>query len=104
MLVKEVSVTLICGQQKNRDDQPTAASLFTKGSMISCVYCDQSHPPASCTTVSDIEIRKQRLKKAGRCFIFLNDFIWDVIATQACAVSNVMDGIMLASAKIHRSR
>ena len=74
---RAVSVTLIGGQQKKshaRDVQPTAASLFTKGSMVSCVYCDQSHPSASCTTVSDIETHKQQLKKAGRCFICLKQF------------------------------
>ena len=74
---RAVSVISVSGQQKKshaRDGQPTAASLFTKGSMVSCVYCDQSHPPASCTAVSDIETRKQRLKKAGRCFICLKRF------------------------------
>ena len=74
---RAVLATSVNGQQKKshaRDNQPTAASLFTKGSMISCVYCDQSHPSTSCPTVSDIETRKQRLKKTGRCFVCLKRF------------------------------
>ena len=38
---RAVSVTSFSGQQKSRarDGQLTAASLFTKGSKVSCVYC-----------------------------------------------------------------
>jgi hypothetical protein len=41
---RATSVISISGQQKShvRNDQPTAASLFIKGSTISCDYCDQS--------------------------------------------------------------
>ena len=58
----------------SKDGQPTAASLFTKGSVISCVYCDQNHQSASCRMVTDAETRKQRLRRTGRCFICLKRF------------------------------
>ncbi len=33
-----------------------------------CSYCQQSHPSASCSTVTDVAARKQSLKVSGRCF------------------------------------
>ena len=52
------------------DGQLTATSLFTKGSVISCVYCDQNHQSSSCKVMTDVETRKQQLQKTGRCFMF----------------------------------
>lgn len=80
-----------------RDSQPTAASLYMKGSTVSRVYCDQSHPSVSCTTVSDVESCKQRLKKAGRCFICLKRFHVGCNCHSTLHFSKC-NGIMLASA------
>ena len=43
---RAVLVPVIGGQPRKphaKDNQPTAASLFTKGSTASCVYCDRLH-------------------------------------------------------------
>ena len=54
---------------------PTASTLFS-GSRDSkadpqCCYCRQSHPSASCTSVTNPAARKQVLKSSGRCFNYL---------------------------------
>ena len=33
-----------------------------------CCYCGQPHFPTSCSIITDIEARKQSLRKSGRCF------------------------------------
>ena len=35
------------------------------------MYCNQSHPSGSCTTVTDIAAWKEILRKAGRCYTCL---------------------------------
>ena len=50
--------------KKSRDFPATRTML----SSDACSYCDQGHSSSSCTTVTDIESRKQILKKSGRCF------------------------------------
>jgi len=70
------SVGVIAGPVKkhhsSRDVQHTAASLFTKGSTVVCVYCDQNHQSASCKAVPDVDARKQQLWRIGRYFICLS--------------------------------
>ena len=50
--------------KKSRDFPATRTML----SSDACSYCDQGHSSSSCTTVTDINSRKQILKKSGRCF------------------------------------
>ncbi len=46
----------------------TATTLVSKESVQACCYCDQEHRPTDCTTVSEVDARKQILRKAGRCY------------------------------------
>ena len=52
-------------------DPPTAAVLLTRESGPTCSYCSQSHSSNTYRTVTNVETRKQILKKAGRCFVCL---------------------------------
>lgn len=54
--------------KKPSRDQPTAATLFTGNSSPSCCYCQQTHLSSACKVVTQVEARKQILRKAGRCF------------------------------------
>ena len=59
------------GQRKNSEQNlPTATTLMSNAapSAFMCCFCQQPHPPAKCTTVTQIEARKQILKRNGRCF------------------------------------
>ena len=50
---------------------PTAVTLVTKGLPTSaprCCYCDQMHSPIECTEVTEVDKRKQLLRKAGCCY------------------------------------
>ena len=54
----------------------TAANLVSCNSeltndQVECVYCGQGHTSGSCSTVSDIAVRKEILRKAGRCYTCL---------------------------------
>ena len=57
-----------------RTTRERPSALHTGGAVLSCVYCGQGHHSETCKSVSDIEERKQWLKKAGRCFICLRKF------------------------------
>ena len=46
---------------------PTLNSFMTTN-QVSCAYCSQSHPSASCRLISIVEDRKQALMKSERCF------------------------------------
>ena len=59
------------GQRKNAEQNfPTATTLVSNmaPSALMCCFCQQPHPPAKCATVTQIEARKQILKRSGRCF------------------------------------
>lgn len=50
---------------------PTAITLVAKGFPTTtprCCYCDQHHSPTECTVVTEVDTRKQLLRKAGRCY------------------------------------
>ena len=50
---------------------PSAVTLVTKGHPTSaprCCYCDQTHSPTECTEVTEVDKRRQLLRKAGRCY------------------------------------
>ncbi|XP_044184810.1 uncharacterized protein LOC122964955 [Acropora millepora] len=59
-------------QANKGKDVPTGATLTNQSEHpISCTFCKQSHPSASCGTVTDIGARRNLLKQQGRCFICL---------------------------------
>ena len=49
----------------------SAAFLFAGGLTPTCTYCQRPHTSNSCSTVTDINERKEILKRSGRCFICL---------------------------------
>ena len=56
---------------RRRDPPPSATSLVSGGtSSISspCCYCNKLHLPINCDVVSQVEARKQALRRSGRCF------------------------------------
>lgn len=50
---------------KKHKDIATARMMFASNT---CTYCNEGHPSNSCTVVTNIESRKQLLRKGGRCF------------------------------------
>ena len=58
-------------QQRSPCSPGTAAALFTNNSSPNCTYCRSPHPSSNCTTVANIDARKDVLRKSGRCFICL---------------------------------
>ena len=57
--------------KKHTRDQHTAATLISVSSDTSCCYCRQPHPSATCETVTQVDARKQILRRSGRCFVCL---------------------------------
>ena len=55
---------------KKKPSVPPTSSTFLNDSSQStnCTYCGQSHSPTACTVISDVNQRKEILRKAGRCF------------------------------------
>ena len=49
----------------------TATNAGPTNTSITCTYCHQNHPSALCSTVTDVNSRKEILRKAGRCYICL---------------------------------
>ena len=51
---------------------PTAAALMASNSgPVHSVFCEQGHQSISCTVVTDINARKEVLRKSGRCYVCL---------------------------------
>ena len=52
---------------------PTATTLVSSAAptTVSCCFCRQQHPSNACTTVTQVEARKDILKRGGRCFCCL---------------------------------
>ena len=51
---------------------PTAAALMTSNSgPVRCAFCEQGHVSSSCTIVTDVNARKEALRKSGRCYVCL---------------------------------
>ena len=59
------------GKFRQKQDLPTANSLFTGDYKPRCVYCNAEHYSASFTDVSQARDRKEILRKAGHCFVCL---------------------------------
>lgn len=81
-------------QQRKAPEQQlsTATTLVsnTVPSVVSCCYCQQHHPSGSCTTVTQVDARKQILKRSGRCFCCLKrgHLGRDCCSTVKCSVCN----------------
>ena len=61
-------------QRRNAEQHlPTATTLVSNvvPSQPTCCFCQKPHPPSKCTTVTQVEARKQILKRSGRCFCCL---------------------------------
>ena len=56
--------------KNERQSQPTAATLVAGVGQMGpiCCYCQQEHPSNNCGIVTQIETRKQILRKSGHCF------------------------------------
>ena len=66
---------------------PTSNFLIGNSSTPSCVYCGgKNHTHNSCTAISDVNARKEHLRKAGRCYICLrkNHLSRDCRSTSNC--------------------
>ena len=52
---------------------PPTASTFTSTSRTSptCTYCKQPHASNKCKTVTDVQARREILRKEGRCYVCL---------------------------------
>ena len=64
-------------------DPPTVAVLLTRESGPTCSYCSQSHSSNTCRTVTNVETRKQILKKAGDVLFASEGTILAEIVVQA---------------------
>lgn len=51
---------------------PTAAALMTSNSgPVRCAFCERGHISSSCVVVTDVNARKEALRKNGRCYVCL---------------------------------
>ena len=59
--------------RSNKRDYGTAHTLLSGNSTNghTCTYCRGKHPSRDCSTVTDVLVRKELLKKYGRCFVCL---------------------------------
>ena len=57
--------------KRSDKDQLIAMALLTGESGLTCSYCNQSRSSSTCIMVTNVETRKQILKKTGRCFVWL---------------------------------
>ena len=63
-----------CAPPRREDNTSPTATTLVSGSgnpasaTSSCCYCNQLHNPTNCDKVTQIEARKQSLRKSGRCF------------------------------------
>ena len=57
----------------SKGKEVSSASALTNQSegSVTCTFCRQRHPSASCSIVTDIEARRNLLKRQGRCFVCL---------------------------------
>ena len=54
------------------NDCPTASALTsTSRTSPTCTYCKQPHASNKCKTVSDVQAKKEILRKNGRCYVCL---------------------------------
>ena len=53
----------------------TAATFVARGHGVSCCYCKLAHAPNACHVVTDVEARRQVLRREGRCYVCLKKII-----------------------------
>ena len=60
-------------QHRNGERKPPSTPSLIAGqpSTSTCCYCNNSHLPEKCDTVTQIESRKQALRRSGQCFMCL---------------------------------
>ena len=56
------------GQDRGRHQSSALLTKAQEGAGPTCCYCQQSHSPKDCTTVTNVNARKQMLRSNGRCF------------------------------------
>ena len=59
---------------QGKRNMSTTSALFTsekRKSLVSCTYCKQAHPLYTCQVFKTPQIRKDFLRKDGRCFVCL---------------------------------
>ena len=54
--------------KRQTQDQHTAAALLSGAFDPRCCYCQQAHLSGTCKVVTQVDARKQILRKSGRCF------------------------------------
>ena len=81
---REISETIRINEKRPTDtfvnrrfNPPSAAALVSQNRHgnnggIKCVFCKESHYSASCTKVQDVQVRKDTLRREGRCFACLS--------------------------------
>ena len=59
-------------RREDRSGPPPTATTLVSGNVsdaaIPCCYCNQLHLPINCDTITQVEARKQSLRKNGRCY------------------------------------
>ena len=59
-------------RREDRSGVPPSATTLVSGnapsSAVPCCYCNQLHLPVNCDTVTQVEVRRQSLRKSGRCY------------------------------------
>ena len=76
---------------------PTAAALMASSSgPIRSSFCEQGHAWSTCTVVTDVNARKEALRKSGRCYVCLRKghISWDCRSMGCCnKCQNVQVGL-----------
>ena len=72
---ERIGVNPVSRTTQRRDDRssvPPSATTLVSGnassSAVPCCYCNQLHLPVNCDAVTQVEARKQCLRKNGRCY------------------------------------
>jgi len=60
--------------EKKSKGEFMASGFHVQGRNLECVYCLGKHSSSYCEKVSDVNARRNILKKYSRCFVYLNSF------------------------------
>ena len=76
---RERSTTSCCPDTSIKKPHPkglptTAAFTTSESRSPRCVYCEQEHLSSSCTVVTNVDTRKESLRKSGRCYVCLRKY------------------------------
>ena len=68
----DTSAITSSSSRDSRRSIPSTTATFVVGSQrVNCCYCRESHFPSACKSVTDVETRKQVLRREGRCYVCL---------------------------------